>query len=238
MQQKKGIIMNASYTTLLLTSCITLSLTAMEHETLSSDNKPITLTKFHVEDIRNLYEKTYERMETITQKNPDATKNLLEIIEHTNHLTSQGITIPQIVRISFKQDRVLKDNIEYYCNSFLEVNNGPHNGPHYISALFELLKPYNELLAQKKLISPTEKQCAEYKNNLTINRGVKYAASFGLPIKTASLKEQNVLSTIPDTVAAKEFYTLFNNICTLRYQAPTIMETIASTIYGSIDAKK
>jgi hypothetical protein len=230
--------MNVSYTALLVASCISLPLCSMEHETFSSHNKQITLTKFHVEDIKNLYEKTYEKMETFTHKHADATKNLLEIIDHTNHLKSQGITEEQIAQIACNEKRFFKDNIEYYWTAFLDVNNGPYNGPHYISAFFTLLKSYNSLIAKKELISPTEKQCADYKKNLTMNLAVRHAASVGLSIKSTSLKEQNALTTIPETVAAKEFHTLFSNICSMRHKAPTIMEAIACALYAPVDAQK
>ena len=223
--------MNASYTALLLTSCISLPLCSMQEETLLSSTLSTNLTSMQIYDIKDLYNKTYERLETITPKNESAAFNLLEIIERTNHLKSQGITEHQIGDFAFNQKLSFK-------NQLLNHAHTPYNGPHYISVFFARLKEYNDILKKNDFSNPTIEDLASYKNNQNINVAILTASSFNLSIDIAPLKENNIFKEISDSVAIHKFHQLIADIYVMRCKNPTTIEAIATLLYDTTNAKK
>ena len=161
--------MNASYTALLLTSCISLPLCSMQEETLLSSTLSTNLTSMQIYDIKDLYNKTYERFETITPKNKSGAFNVLELIERTNHLKSQGITEHHIGTFAFNQELSFKNHI-------LNHTHAPYNGPHYVSVFFARFKEYNDCVI-KIDVNPTIEDLAIYKNNRKINTAIQTASS-------------------------------------------------------------
>jgi hypothetical protein len=227
--------MNASYTALLMASCISLSLYSMEdpNQSLSGStlNNSTTIQIGDIPLLQAQYTQTYDRLEAITSRNNTAANTLLEIIEKTDQLKSHGITEHQMGAFAFNQAPSFK-------NQFFNRTHTPYNGPHYISVFFALLKEYNDLLNKHAFTTPTIEQLANYKNNQSINATIQTAASFNLHIDATPLKEKNIFKDISDTVAIPKFNQLITDICIMRCKSPVDIEAIATLLYGPIDAKK
>jgi hypothetical protein len=225
--------MKSSYTTLLVTSCISLSLYSMEPQPLSSStlNSSTAIQINHIKVVQTQYKQIYDTLEAITPNNNNAPINLLKIIEKTDNLKSQGITELQMGAFAFAQDITLR-------NQLFNHGQGPYNSPWYISVFFKRLDKYYESLNKKALSTPTQEQYEHYKNNQIINANIEIASSFNVPIDITLLRENNIFKDVSTSVAAEEFHQLLADVYTIRNTHPKIIEALAGYIYGSVTAKK
>jgi len=180
-----------------------------------------------IDDIQRFYKKAYSNLENITLNSPEAAPSLLKIINRTLYLKTYGISEDQLGKFAFIQETSLKNNVRNYMHS-------PYNGPHHVSILFAKIKQYNDLLTEKKFITPTKDEYTTYLMNQRIHAAIAKADSFKLPITMEHLKQKDMLNTIDSSVAAQEFHELITDIHTMRCINQASIKDIATILYGTV----
>lgn len=227
------------YKTLLLTSCISFSLSSMDtapaatapstKELSLQPSQPNGLTEQNIADIKNLYKKTHKKLESHTPENNDSALNLLKIMSRTEHLKRQGITEQHIGAFAYDQEEseTLTNKI------FSALSSSPYNGPLYVSVVFDRLARHNNTLIKNKLINPTPEQLATYRRNREKELICNDAATVGIYIDATKVKVED----LPKEVAAEAFDKLMTDIYGMRNKTPENIFTLATQLYGNIEQK-
>jgi hypothetical protein len=193
----------------------------MEQATLTTNNNSTTnLTTKNKEHsnfylIDSLYKKAHSTLENY---NPDDLQSIIEvsdIITKTKNLTDDNIEKKQIGQFAYKQTESIK-------NKIFSSSKPPHHGPQYVAIFFAKIEEYNNHLEKNKFTSPTVEQFMQH-------AAIKAADTFKLR-KTES--ENKVIITIPNTVAAREFEELMNEIFIMQHVAPYKIKILADRLYG------
>jgi hypothetical protein len=214
--------MNLSYKILLTISCVSLSLHSMEKLALTTNNNsPTNLNTYNQKKpnfylVNNLYKTANSTLETY---NPNGLQSIIEvsdIIAKSKKLADDNIEKKEIGLFAYKQTESIK-------NKIFSSNNPPHHGPQYVAVFFAKIEEYNDHLTKNKFTSPTVQQFMQY-------MAIKSANTF----KLFTIASKNkMLCDIPNTVAAREFEELMNDISTMQQVAPDIIKTLADILYGS-----
>jgi|SRR4030095_1739532 len=226
MRPKKGILMNTLPITLLTTFCLSSFLYTMEKEiTLTS------LSPLKISNIKQIYNKTYDKITQITPTNNAAPDVLCEIIDSIKELETYNINEYQIGLFAFNQPTSAK-------NQLFNLTNQPYNGPAYISVFLERLRQYNELLTKSNFTSPTKEQLRFHRENQNKLTAMNNAASYGVYFTESITNQKKIFTAIPNTVAIEEFTKLKNDTFTMRCTSPEEITTTATVLYGDSNTKK
>jgi hypothetical protein len=198
----------------------------MEKETTITN---ISQTK--INNLKQIYNKTHEKITQITPTNNAAPDILCEIIDNIKELNELNITEHQIGIFAFNQPASIK-------NKLSNLANPPYNGSAYISVFFERIRQYNELLTKSEFTSPTKDQWFFHKDNQKKLTAMNNASTYGLYFSKSMLDQKKIFTAIPKSVAIAEFTTLIENIYTMRCIEPEEITTTATVLYGDNDTKK
>jgi hypothetical protein len=209
---------------LLIITCISCSLYAMDNPTIS--NTEITPEKKRVA-IADLYNLTHSKLADHFPNNSQSTINLLTIIEKTIQLRQKGINEKEIGLFAFNQKPAIVDQISAYREA-------PHNGPLYVSVFFERLAQYNAHLEKNEFFSPTYTQYKDYKSNKAIEKAAQTAATFNLFIHLDQLHaDKQIFTPVPIRAATEAFDKLMIDTFTMRQKNPEQIASIAHLLYGT-----
>jgi hypothetical protein len=212
--------MKISHKTLLIISCISISLYSMEDE-----------NKLNFYAINDIYKKTYNTLENYNPTDIQSAIALSAIITKTKELKSHNINEQQIGKFAYKQEDPIK-------NKLFSNGNPPYHGPHYVCIFFERVAQYNANLEKNAFTSPTIEQFSQYLNNQKITAAVKKAATFRLFLDLEKINaEKKIIVDIPMHIAVDDFEKLIQDIAIMRAINPEEIKMLANILYG-FDIKK
>ena len=212
--------MKTSHKTLLIISCISLSLYSMEDQ-----------NKLNFYSINDLYKKTYNTLENYNPTDMQSAIALSAIITKTKELKSHNIDEKQIGKFAYKQEEAIK-------NKLFSYGTPPYNGPHYVCVFFERVAQYNAHLEKNAFTSPTIEQFTLHIHNKKITAAIEKAATFRLFLDLEKINaEKKIIVDIPMAVATDDFEKLIKDIATMRSIDPEEIKTLANILYG-FDIKK
>ncbi len=219
--------MNLSYKILLTISCVSFSLHSMEELALTTnDNSTTNLTKKNQLDsnfypLNSLYKTANSTLENYNLNGLQSIIEVSDIIAKSKKLTDNNIEKKEIGLFAYKQTESIK-------NKIFASNNPPHHGPQYVAIFFAKIEEYNDHLAKNKFTTPTVEQFMQH-----------MAIKAAMTIKLFTINSKNkMINDIPNTVAAREFEDLMNDISNMQKIAPDIIKTLADILYSSDKAEE
>jgi len=225
--------MTLRYKILLITSCISFSLHAMEQKSVTHDSLTTNIDNIQKYNyINDLYKRADTTLNSYNPTDIQSIVSLMEIITRIKELKTHNIQEQEIGKFAYQQETSI-------TNKVFSMYGKPYNGPLYTSIFFEKIARYNALLIKNQFTSPTLEQFKHHINNKKIKEAIDtVATNFRLFIDLDKLNsDQKILFPIPISSATHEFEQLTNDIIKLRETSPETIKIIADILYR-FDIKK
>jgi hypothetical protein len=212
-----------SYKILLITSCSTFSLMAMEnggitfHDITNTESK--SLNQCSIDEI---YKKACTTFNKYDPNNSDYINGTIEFFAKIKTLHNNNqITITDIGKFAYNQEESFSTKIFAPSNHL------------YMSVILERINQYNLQITKNDFSSPTTDEFKLYIENKESENITTLAADCGIYLDVSKMTH-----SIPSKVAAEEFAKLLQDIVKIQRTTFESIKVMAQRIYNSIVKKK